>query len=157
GSPVYVTPFTDDHPVLRLREWVLGQRPVGAFMANECLVVRTDAPAYYFNLTIYDPGFADRLGQWVTVKPVLNSDPRYAIYQTSNPTAAIRSVVSDGMDFGTSDQFHVKLLDPLPAMAHPGDTLNLQMGLTAKSSQPYTMFVHLYDQSNGTITLMSQD
>ncbi|HVU12991.1 MAG TPA: glycosyltransferase family 39 protein [Phototrophicaceae bacterium] len=156
GSPVYVTPFTADHPVLRLREWELGQRPIGAFMANECLVVRTDVPAYYFNLTIYDPGFADRLGQWVTVKPVLNDDPRYAIYQASDPTHVIRAVASDGLLFGTSDQFHVKLLDALPATAHPGDTVNLQMGLTAKSSQLYTMFVHLYDQASGTIKLMSQ-
>ncbi len=154
-APVYFSPFSADHPVLVLREWRLGDRPVGAFEAVSCLAIPDAPEAYYFALTLYDPGFADRLGQWAQVDPVYTADPRYVI-DRAVPHADLFD--RDLLDFG--DQIGARVLTSPPATASAGASIDLTFELSALGTidRAYTLFVHLYkgtDLDQG-ITLISQ-
>jgi hypothetical protein len=152
-APVYFAPFAPDHPVLRLREWQLGARPVGAFMPAQCLVL-SDQPAYYFTIPVYTPGFAEALGSYSSVEIVEADDPRYTIYR-AEPRA-------DLLDNWTviGGRIAAENVNVLPGNAVNGDTLELVMAFRRVGvvDRPYTMFAHLYgvDEKVG-VMLIGQD
>jgi 4-amino-4-deoxy-L-arabinose transferase-like glycosyltransferase len=152
-APVYFAPFAPDHPVLRLRERQLGERPVGAFMPAQCLVLN-ERPAYYFTLPMYTPGFAEQLGDYAAVETMEASDPRYTIYR-AEPHAELPD---DWTTIG--GRIEAENINPLPGAARNGDTLELMMAFrrVGEVDRPYTMFAHLYgvDEKVG-IMLIGQD
>jgi len=48
-QPVYFSPFTPTHPVVRYLSPLLAPRPVGAFDSHQCLVLAAE-PATYFTV-----------------------------------------------------------------------------------------------------------
>ena len=138
---------------MRLREWRLGDRPVGAFDATSCLAIPNAPTAYYFALTLYDPGFKDRLGQWAQVEQVYNDPGRYGIFR-AEPHADLFKISS--LNFGDLIGAHV--LSTIPASIEHGQSLNLTFGLQALHpvEQAYTLFVHLYQGTGAAVQLMSQ-
>lgn len=152
-APVYFAPFTPDHPVLRLREWRLGARPIGAFLPAECLVL-SSRPAYYLTITAFTPGFSDWLSQYAAVTTVDAADPRYTIVR-AEPSAAFPG---DWTIFGGS--LAVASIAPLPDAARSGDTLDLTLALRRMGDveRPYTLFAHLYGvDAQAGVTLIGQD
>jgi hypothetical protein len=152
-SPVYFAPFAPDHPVLRLREWRLGARPVGAFMPAECLAL-SSRPAYYLTVNAFTPGFTDWLGQYAAVTTVDSADPRFSIYR-AEPDAAFPDVWTT---FG--GRIAAENLAVLPDAAKNGDTRDLTIAFRRVGAvdRAYTLFAHLYEtDAQGGVTLVGQD
>ncbi len=152
-APVYFAPFSPDHPVLRLREWRLDARPVGAFLPAECFVLSAK-PAYYMTIPVYTQGFADELGRYASVTVAQAGDPRYTIYRAEPQTAFPDHWTTIG------DRIEAENVGALPDAAQNGDTLELTMAFRRVGAvdRPYTMFSHLYgtDEKVG-IMLIGQD
>lgn len=155
-APVYFAPFSLSHPVLRLRQHILGDRPVGAFIPVECVALTEAAPAYVFGLTVFTPGMIDRLSQFADVETVAGDDaapPRWTIS---------RVVMNQELLGGKWDDFgnllSARTLDLPTDSAHPGDPFAVTMALRrlGEIDRAYTLFVHLYDESGGGIALKGQ-
>lgn len=150
---VYFTPFTPDHPVLRLRQWRLGERPAGAFLPAQCLALSLQ-PAYYLSIPMFLPGFAEQLGSYASVESVKSDDPRYTIYR-AEPHA---SLPDDWTTFGA--RIAAENVNPLPDAARTGDTIELTMAFRRVGAvdRPYTLFAHLSrEDAAGAVTLIGQD
>jgi hypothetical protein len=151
--PVYFAPFTPEHPVLRLRESQLGERPVGAFMPAQCLVLN-ERPAYYFTIPQFTPGFAEQFGRFASVTAIDGEDSRYAIYE-AEPNGELPN---DWTIIG--GRIAAQNINSLPGSAVNGDTLELTMAFRRVGAvdRPYTMFAHLYgvDEKVG-VMLIGQD
>jgi 4-amino-4-deoxy-L-arabinose transferase-like glycosyltransferase len=145
ASVVYFSPFTPSHPVIRLRAGDLAPRRVSAFQSGECLRLTTTGDAYYFALTLFDGGFAERLAPYADVtlwSQEAGDTPRYTLYQAQprsqfweTPAAAV-----------FADRLAVSLIGQLAAEARAGDTFALTLAFAALQplSAQYTLFVHLY-------------
>ncbi len=138
-SPAYAAPFRADHPILRLRAWTLGARPLIAFEPAACL--RLMPRADYLAITAYTPDLAARLFEWGSLETI--SGEGCAIYRFQrDPDRGNES----GSIFG--GMIAVSFDSALPDEARAGDTLLIRavMRRTAEIDAPYTAFVHLYDQ-----------
>jgi len=144
-APVYFSPFTPAHPVLRLRLDTLAPRPVSAFERADCLRLPDAAEAYYFALTMFDASFAQALSPWATVEATDWTAPgdagRYTIYRAQPERALFER---DMITFG--DRLAVGLSADLPAHVSPGETIALDLLVRAQLplDREYTLFAHLY-------------
>lgn len=138
-APAYAAPFRADHPILRLRAWTLGARPLIAFDPSACLRIMPRAD--YLAITAFTPDLAARLGEWGSLE-MLSGDG-YAIYRFQrNPDRAIGAealfggIIRVGFDSG------------MPDTAQTGETLTIRAVLsrTAPIDTPYTAFIHVYDE-----------
>lgn len=146
-TPVYFSPFTPAHPVIRFRAGDLAPRPVSAFDGGGCLRFSM-AGGDYFALTMFDPGFAERLRPYAQVA-LLDAEPlnppRFHLYRAHpNPW------IFEGERAAWTAGLALAWVDGLPASAAPGDALPLRFGLRAPPSphsgaiRPHTLFAHLY-------------
>jgi hypothetical protein len=142
---VYFSPFTPAHPVIAFRKADLAPRPVAAFDGHECLVLPAHQ-ANYVSLTMYEPGFQQRLAQWATVTPLFvdsgspTSAPRYSIFSATPPPDLGRYVANFG------DALVVKLMHPLSTTISAGVTLPIVLGVQPLRTLDFApiLFVHLY-------------
>jgi hypothetical protein len=143
---VYFSPFTPAHPVVSFRSRDLEPRHVAAFDAHQCLVLPAEHSANYVSLTMYDPGFQQRLAQWATVTPLFvdsitsNSVPRYSIFTVVPHDEPGHYVASFG------DVLVVKLMQPLDATISAGKELPVVLGIQPLRTLDFapSLFVHLY-------------
>lgn len=148
GTPVYFSPFTPEHPVVSFSKARLDAYPVGAFDGNTCLVI-SDRPAVYVSVTPFDPALASGLARWADVEVVAEDraapSPRYTIYQAAAGQALL-SAWGEGASTTFGDRLALRILDPLPDTAHPGDTLPLTLAIRRLQAvdRPYHIFLHLY-------------
>ncbi|MCA9904009.1 MAG: glycosyltransferase family 39 protein, partial [Anaerolineae bacterium] len=144
-APVYFSPFTPAHPVLRLRQWTLAPRPVSAFERADCLRLPDAPEAYYFALTFFDPDFAQALAPWATVEALdwtaREDAGRYTIYRVQPDRQLFTEA---GLLF--ADRLAVSVSGTLPDAARQGDTIPLDLLVRARAplDRDYTLFVHLY-------------
>ncbi|MBK8022134.1 MAG: glycosyltransferase family 39 protein [Chloroflexi bacterium] len=155
NAAVVFTPFTMNHPVLRLRETALGDRPVGAFLPEECLIFSKPA-SYVFAQTAFTPGLRERLDGFATVQPIADDGadpPRWAIWQVTPDVALF-----DGPWQGFGGLLEASVLDPVAESASAGTTLDLALAFrrVGMLDRTYTAFVHLYDEVDGSIALVAQ-
>lgn len=138
-SPAYVAPFRADHPILRLRAWTLGARPLIAFDPASCLRIMPRAD--YLAITAFTPDLAARLGEWGSLE-MLSGDG-YAIYRFQRNSdraigaeALFGGIIGVGFDSG------------MPDTARTGEMLTIRAVLsrTAPIDAPYTAFIHVYDE-----------
>ena len=144
ATPVYFSPFTPQHPVIRLRAGDLAPRPVSAFTSAECLRLPDAPEADYFALTLFDGDLAARLAPYATVNPLhaeAAAIPRYTIYR-AEPNAALFAQPDDAAFDG---RIGVRLLAQ-PTSATRGESLALTLALRAvvPLDHAYTLFAHLY-------------
>ena len=157
-TPVYFTPFQSGHPVVRFAESQLGGRPVASFVSDQCLVL-PDSEATYVSLTMYEPNFANALGKFATVEPLLTdtsnaADPRFTVF-----SAQINKnmLVSSPVHFG--ELLEVTLLSTLPTTFFPNQTIPITLGITPlqQIDMVPSLFVHLYDVADTAVqTLITQ-
>lgn len=144
---IYFSPFTPAHPVVAFYSEDLSPRPVSAFDGHECLVLPAHS-AEYISLTVYEPGFQNRLAEWASVVPVLvdrggpGGAPRYSIF-AAEPYPNLGQYVAT---FG--DGITVKLMRPISATAQPGDTVDVVLGIQVRRRLDFapSVFVHLYGE-----------
>jgi hypothetical protein len=100
------------------------------------------------SVTPYDPLLASGLGRWARAETIIDDQAaghRYAIYQ-----AAANPALLSGWDADTSvtfgDRLLLRLLEPIPNTAQPGDTLTITLGVRRLQAvdHPYHVFLHLY-------------
>ncbi len=148
GDSVYATPFPWDHPVVVFRQAELAPRHVAGFVSGQCLVV-PDHRADYIAVTMYETDFAARLAQWAKVT-VLDQDtsgdvpPRYTVFAAEPDLARLHPAGLPVARF--EDWLEVRLLQPLPLQAKPGETVSVVLGVQPlKKLEAYpSVFVHLY-------------
>ncbi len=144
-APVYFSPFTPAHPVLRLRQWTLAPRPVSAFERADCLRLPDAPEAYYFALTLFDSDFAEALSPWMTVEALdwtaREDAGRYTIYRAQPD----RRLFGDA-SLLFADRLSVRVSGALPDVAQGGDAIPLDLLVRARAplDRDYTLFVHLY-------------
>ncbi|NDJ61500.1 MAG: hypothetical protein GYB67_10260, partial [Chloroflexi bacterium] len=149
-SPVYLTPFTPSHPVVRLRAWTLAPRPVGAFEPDECLVMSAAAQADYFALLLFDPGFAARFERWAAVEPrYMDAATRYAIYRIAPDQARLAMTAAARF----ADRLALRLAEPPPDPVSPGAVLHVELLLRTDPplERADTLFLHLYGADDRVI------
>ncbi len=141
--PIYVSPFSPDHPVVRLRQWRLAPHPVGTFDASECVRLTSVPQAHYFALTVFDRGFANRFDGLARIETVYTEPDaaRFAVYSVSAEPEVLRMANAVTFDGRLSVE-----LAAAPSQAQPSDVLPLTALLRAQTAldRPYTLFVHLY-------------
>ncbi|MCC6615881.1 MAG: glycosyltransferase family 39 protein [Anaerolineae bacterium] len=144
-APVYFSPFTPAHPVLRLRLDALAPRPVSAFERADCLRLPDAAEAYYFALTMFDASFAQALSPWASVTATdwvaPDDEDRYAIYRAQPERTLFEQEM---ITFG--ERLAVSLSADPPAHVTPGETIPLDLLVRAQVplDREYTLFAHLY-------------
>jgi hypothetical protein len=139
-APAYAAPFRADHPILRLRAWTLGARPLIAFDPSACLRVMPRAD--YLAITAFTPNLAARLTEWGDLETI--SGDGWAIYRFSAQSSAAASAAPV---FG--GRIAVEIDSILPDRARAGAELLIRalMRRTAPVDAPYTAFVHVYDEA----------
>jgi hypothetical protein len=141
-TPVYFSPFTPDHPVIRFRAGDLAPRSVSAFKADECLRL-AEGGADYFALTYFDLGFADRLRPFATVSEIWREaiePPRYTVFHAMPDMTLFTE-----MSVAWESRLSLVRVDGVPQRAAAGETINMTFVLIPSSPlPPLTMFVHLY-------------
>lgn len=141
-ASVYFTPFTPDHPVIRLRMHMLADHAISAFKPQECLRFPAAAAGYYFALTLFVPDFAQRLTPWADVSEVFReAEGRYAVYQ-----AAARPGVFASERVAFAGRLQIALTEALPSTVGSGDALTFAVAVRAQTTldRPYTLFAHIY-------------
>ncbi|MDX2137450.1 MAG: hypothetical protein SF123_05095 [Chloroflexota bacterium] len=142
-APIYFAPFTPAHPVIRLRQDVLAPRSISAFEPGKCLRL-PDAPhAYYFALTLFDPGFPDRLRPYADVESAMTEQsdtPRWTIYR-----AQPHDDLFQEQDVVFGDRIAVRLVQTQPEIAPAAAVpLTAIARAVAPLDRAYTLFVHVY-------------
>lgn len=138
-APAYAAPFRADHPILRLRAWTLGARPLIAFDPAACL--RMMPRADYLAITAFTPDLELRLTEWGSLETI--GGDGYAIYRFQRDLG--RAIESDAVFGG---MIAVSFDSAPPDAARAGETLLIRavMRRTAPVDAPYTGFVHLYNE-----------
>jgi 4-amino-4-deoxy-L-arabinose transferase-like glycosyltransferase len=141
AAPVYFSPFTPSHPVIRLRAGDLAPRPVSAFTSSECLRLPNSAEADYFALTLFDDGLEARLTPYAAVSLLYREagdTPRYAVYR-AQPDATLFTQPDDA-------QFAGRLGARVLAQTDDEQTVALTLALRAlvPLDRAYTLFAHVY-------------
>ena len=150
--PVYFSPFSAFHPLPRFLEASLAPRPVGAFVAHECMVV-SDVPAAYFSLTMFYPAFEDELSQWADTEVIFQEasevEPRYAMFRAV-PRGVFLAAWEDDESVFFADRLEVRFARPPLDMVGAGDRVDFTFALRPlqEMSQFYTIFVHLQTEPN---------
>jgi hypothetical protein len=142
-APVYFAPFTPAHPVIRLRQAALAPRPISAFEPGECLRLPEVSEAYYFALTLFDPGFADRLRPYADIETAVTEQsgtPRWTIYRAQADAALFTEA---GVIFGERIAVRVQGA-PTQIAASASVSLTVFMRAVVPLDRAYTLFVHLY-------------
>jgi len=142
-NPVYFSPFTSAHPVILFGAGDLAPRPVAAFDSHQCLVL-SDRPSDYVSLTMYEPGFQQRLAQWAAVTPLYldpgsPASPRYGIFSATSYSDLGVSVASfDGL-------LSLRLMQPISATVAPGESLPIVLGVRPLRPLDFapSLFLHL--------------
>jgi hypothetical protein len=149
GDSVYASPFPSDHPVVVFRQAELAPRHVAGFVSAQCLPV-SDHRADYIVVTMYEPQFADNLGQWAQVT-ILDKDtapgyqnPRYTVFAAEPLEDQLHPAGLPVVRF--DNWLEVRLLKPLPTTVRPGDTLLVVLGIQPLQTPGFypSLFVHLY-------------
>lgn len=144
-QPVYFSPFTPTHPVVRYLSPLLAPRPVGAFDSHQCLVLAAE-PATYFSLSAFEDVVAAH-GPWSTiVERERRDDLAGALLLEASPSEALRARLAEAPEGVIADRLKVWVLalsNPTPA---PGETVTLTVALqmTGPATAPLGVFVHAY-------------
>ncbi|MBK8031112.1 MAG: hypothetical protein IPK17_16815 [Chloroflexi bacterium] len=141
-APVYFAPFTADHPVLRFREWRLGDRPVAAFKSVDCLPLTT-LGGTYFALDAYEGDLAAQLAQWrevVSVTEEASEAPQYTLVMTAPETVPFAAQATFG------ERIAARLASFIPSVVRVGGTISLDVALrrVGPVDEAYTLFLHTY-------------
>lgn len=143
--PVYFSPFTPTHPVVRYLSPSLAPRQVGAFDSHQCLVL-ADRTATYFSLSAFED-LAAQLTPWAdVVVDEQRQDLAGATLLEATPRAALSGALGQAPAGTFADRLSVWLAsisDPAPG---PGDAVTLTLGLRASTPAdvPLGAFVHVY-------------
>ncbi len=141
-TPVYFAPFTDDHPVLRFREWRLGERPVAAFKSVDCLPLTT-LGATYFALNAYEGDLGSQLARWrdvLLVTEEASDAPQYTLVTVASESVPFAPQATFG------ERIAARLASYLPAVVRIGGTISLDVALRRVGGvdEAYTLFLHTY-------------
>jgi len=137
---VYFSPLTPAHPVIAFRAHELAPRSVSAFDSHYCMVL-PDHKATYVSLTMYEPGFQQRLAQYADVVPVYTDiRSRYSIF-SATPHCNVGDYVAR---FG--DSFDGYLMNPIAPSVSVGSSIPVTLGIRPLHTPEIypSVFVHLY-------------
>ena len=143
--PVYFSPFTPTHPVVRYLSPSLAPRQVGAFDSHQCLVL-ADRTATYFSLSAFED-LAGQLAPWADVViDEQRQDQAGATLLEATPRAALTGALANAPSGTFSDRLSVWLLSVSDPTPDPGDVITLTLALkaTTPTDVPLGAFVHVY-------------
>lgn len=156
-TPIYLAPFSLDHPVIRLRQHVLSEYLLNAFIPVECILLTPGRPALYFGLTAFTPGLRVRLEQFAPVEVMIAADrdeagiPRWQVFRATPPADLFGGAAGTWSRF--ADELEARAF-PLPAQtARAGETIPLTVAFRSVSAlnRPTIFFAHLLDSSGGLV------
>jgi len=151
-SPLYISPFTPIHPNINVHAKGLEPRRVIAYNSHQCLII-PEEPATYITLTIYEPSFADHLGEWSQISKISEAEvkndqgiPQYTIYAGESMLEETLNLMVDAPTFG--DFLEIRY-SSLPESARAGDTIPVTLAFRTLNRLPlvYSAFIHVYDDT----------
>lgn len=159
-TPVYFTPYQTGHPVVRFADELLGERPVRAFVSDQCLVL-TDNETDFVSLTLFEPNFANKLGDYATVERIFTDvnqpeEPRFTVF-SAHLKAETAVSMQNAVQF--DHLFNVSLLSALPETFTPGQSIPITLAISPlrQITMVPSLFVHVYDKpETSTQSLITQ-
>ncbi|MEL7432647.1 MAG: hypothetical protein AAFN11_01760 [Chloroflexota bacterium] len=138
--PVYVSPFSPTHPVVKYVDRQLAENHVDGFDATQCWVI-PEEDTLFFNLTVFDETFTERLSTFADVTPIYENE-RDALYYVSPKIDNIVPLNTSVFD----NDMAVGLTNSLPETVAQGEVLDVTLSVKLQAHIPddVTAFMHLY-------------